>query len=65
MTNRDATAIATAVTDYLMGRISDKTKSKWGKRRVYMLFGALPYGLAFLLLWIAPFGEGAQVMGIL
>ncbi len=50
-----------AVTDYLMGRISDKTKSKWGKRRVYMLFGALPYGLAFLLLWIAPFGEGAQV----
>ncbi len=39
-----------AVTDYLMGRISDKTKSKWGKRRVYMLFGALPYGLAFLLL---------------
>lgn len=50
-----------AVTDYMMGRISDKTKSKWGKRRVYMLFGAVPYGLAFLLLWIAPFGEGAQV----
>lgn len=50
-----------AVTDYLMGRISDKTKSKWGKRRVYMLFGAVPYGLAFLLLWIAPFGDGAQV----
>lgn len=50
-----------AVTDYMMGRISDKTKSKWGKRRVYMLFGAVPYGLAFLLLWIAPFGEGMQV----
>ncbi|MCX4363009.1 MAG: MFS transporter, partial [Clostridia bacterium] len=50
-----------AVTDYLMGRISDKTKSKWGKRRVYMLFGAVPFGLAFLLLWIAPFGEGAQL----
>lgn len=50
-----------AFTDYLMGRISDKTKSKWGKRRVYMLFGAVPYGLAFLLLWIAPFGDGAQV----
>ena len=49
-----------AITDYLMGRISDKTKSKWGKRRVYMLFGAIPYGLAFLLLWLAPFGENAQ-----
>ena len=50
-----------AVTDYLMGRISDKTKSKWGKRRVYMIFGALPYGLAFLLLWLAPFGDNMQV----
>jgi Na+/melibiose symporter-like transporter len=28
-----------AITDYMMGRISDKTKSKYGKRRVYMLFG--------------------------
>lgn len=50
-----------AVTDYMMGRISDKTKSKWGKRRVYMLFGAVPYGLAFLLLWVAPFDADAQV----
>lgn len=49
-----------AVTDYMMGRISDKTKSKFGKRRVYMLFGALPYGLAFILLWLTPFGEGSQ-----
>lgn len=50
-----------ALTDYFMGRISDKTKSKWGKRRVYMLFGAAPYGLAFILLWLAPFGDGAQI----
>lgn len=45
-----------AITDYLMGRISDKTLSKYGKRRVYMLFGAIPYGLAFMLLWLTPFG---------
>ncbi len=43
-----------AITDYFMGVISDKTKSKYGKRRVYMLFGALPYGLAFILLWTSP-----------
>ncbi len=43
-----------AITDYFMGLISDKTKSKYGKRRVYMLFGALPYGLAFILLWTSP-----------
>ncbi|MFA6627836.1 MAG: MFS transporter, partial [Bacilli bacterium] len=43
-----------AITDYFMGRISDKTKSKYGKRRVYMLFGAIPYGLAFMFLWLYP-----------
>jgi sugar (glycoside-pentoside-hexuronide) transporter len=46
-----------AVTDYFMGVISDKTKSKYGKRRVYMLFGAIPFGLTFVLLWITPFQE--------
>ena len=55
-----------AVTDYMMGRIVDKTKfGKWGKRRVYMLFGAIPYGLSFILLWLAPFGENAQVAKML
>ena len=46
-----------AITDYFMGVISDKTKSRFGKRKVYMLFGAIPYGLIFVLLWIAPFNE--------
>ena len=44
-----------ALTDYLMGIVSDKTKSRYGKRRVYMIFGAIPYGLIFILLWITPF----------
>lgn len=43
-----------AVTDYLMGRISDRTKSKYGKRRIYMLFGAIPFGFTFILLWLTP-----------
>ncbi len=44
-----------AFTDYLMGLISDKTKSKYGKRRIYMILGAVPFGLCFMLLWIIPF----------
>lgn len=44
-----------AITDYLMGRISDSTKSKFGKRRIYMLIGIIPFGIAFMLLWIIPF----------
>ena len=47
-----------AITDYFMGILSDKTKSRFGKRKVYMLFGAIPYGLIFLMLWIAPFNSG-------
>lgn len=43
-----------AVTDYFMGRLCDKTKSKWGKHRVYIMFGAIPFGIAFALLWLSP-----------
>ena len=39
-----------AITDVWMGRISDNTKSKFGKRRVYMIFGAVPFGLMFIIL---------------
>lgn len=43
-----------AISDYLMGRISDQTQSRFGKRRIYMLLGAIPFGLVFLLLWVTP-----------
>lgn len=43
-----------AVSDYIMGRISDRTVCKFGKRRIYMLCGAIPFGLSFMLLWIVP-----------
>ncbi|MBR5926617.1 MAG: MFS transporter [Firmicutes bacterium] len=50
-----------AVTDVWMGRISDSTKSGFGKRRVYMIFGAVPYGLMFIILWLCPFSvESSQ-----
>lgn len=55
-----------AVSDYLMGRISDKTNSKYGKRRCFMLFGAIPFGLVFILLWLYPFkGQVADIYKIL
>jgi GPH family glycoside/pentoside/hexuronide:cation symporter len=37
-----------AVTDPLMGFISDRTRSRWGRRRPYLLFGSLPL---FLSMW--------------
>ena len=43
-----------AVTDPLMGVLSDHTHSRWGKKRPYLLFGALPFGLSIFLLFLAP-----------
>jgi GPH family glycoside/pentoside/hexuronide:cation symporter len=45
-----------AVNDPLFGWVSDRTTSRFGKRRVYMIFGALPLAIAVLLLWRVPRG---------
>jgi GPH family glycoside/pentoside/hexuronide:cation symporter len=45
-----------AVNDPLFGWISDRTTSRFGKRRVYMIFGALPLALTVMLLWFVPGG---------
>lgn len=44
--------IVDALTDPIMGRISDRTAWRRGRRRPYFLIGALPFGLAFALLWL-------------
>lgn len=40
-----------AITDPAMGYISDNTKSRWGRRRPYLIVAALPIWLAFYLIW--------------
>jgi GPH family glycoside/pentoside/hexuronide:cation symporter len=40
-----------ALTDPIMGFISDNTKSKWGRRRPYILIGAVLSGVLFALLF--------------
>jgi len=40
-----------SITDPIMGFISDNTKSKWGRRRQYVMIGAIIMGISFSLLW--------------
>jgi len=40
-----------SITDPIMGFISDNTKSKWGRRRQYVLIGGLIMGVAFIFMW--------------
>ncbi|HXF70214.1 MAG TPA: MFS transporter [Thermoflexus sp.] len=43
-----------AINDPLMGQISDRTRTRMGRRVPYVLFGAIPLGLSFFFLWTPP-----------
>jgi GPH family glycoside/pentoside/hexuronide:cation symporter len=43
-----------AVNDPLFGLLSDRIRTRWGRRRVLLLFGAVPLGLSFAMMWVVP-----------
>ena len=55
-----------AITEPVMGHISDNTRSKWGRRHPYMLIGGLLMALCSYLIWTVPNalrGQDWVVMG--
>jgi GPH family glycoside/pentoside/hexuronide:cation symporter len=43
------------INDPIVGHISDRTRSRWGRRRPFLLFGLVPVALAFMLFfWVPP-----------
>jgi len=45
------------VNDPLIGWLSDRTISRWGRRHSWMIYSAIPFGLFFFLQWIVPTTE--------
>ena len=60
LTFADAAALMLAArifdvfTDPLMGSIADRTKTRWGTYRPWLIFGSIPFGLIFALLLFTP-----------
>jgi GPH family glycoside/pentoside/hexuronide:cation symporter len=40
--------------DPLIGHLTDRTRTRWGRRRPFLLFGALPFAAGFTLMWLRP-----------
>lgn len=43
-----------AVNDPIIGYLSDRTRSRWGRRHSWMLMASIPFGVFFFLYWIVP-----------
>ena len=43
-----------SVNDPIIGTLTDRTETRWGRRRPWLLFGAIPFALAWVLMWQVP-----------
>lgn len=43
-----------AINDPIVGVCSDRTRSRWGRRYPWMIFGAIPFGIFYFLQWVVP-----------
>ncbi|NLN94885.1 MAG: MFS transporter [Bacteroidales bacterium] len=46
-----------AVSDPIIGHLSDNTRTRWGRRRPYLLIGGILVAITFVILWWIPKGE--------
>lgn len=51
-----------AVTDPMMGNIADRTQSKFGAKRFWILVGSIISAITFVVMWV-PFMAGGNVVG--
>jgi glycoside/pentoside/hexuronide:cation symporter, GPH family len=53
-----------ALTDPWMGNLTDNTRSRWGRRRPYVVVGAIALAVSFAFLWLPPAGLGPRGIAI-
>ncbi|HEY9218193.1 MAG TPA: MFS transporter [Phenylobacterium sp.] len=53
-----ASLILDGLADPIVGSLSDRTKSRWGRRHIYMFFAPIPIALSFIAVFNAPEGLG-------
>jgi GPH family glycoside/pentoside/hexuronide:cation symporter len=53
-----------AINDPLIGILSDRLRTRWGRRRPFLLWFAIPFGLSFIILWSAPNWENQAALMI-
>ena len=51
-----------AVNDPIIGILSDRLRTRWGRRRPFLLGFAIPFGLSFVILWSAPNWESQTAL---
>lgn len=56
------TRVWDAINDPIMGALADRTRTRWGNFRPYLLWCAIPFGLIFVLMFTTPeFSYGGKV----
>ena len=59
-----ASRIFDAITDPWIGNLSDRTRSRWGRRRPFVVVGAVLLAITFAFLWLPPAGLSKQGIAI-